>query len=193
MQTPIILASASPRRRELLAAAGISFTVEAADIDEVMTAVETAVDVACRLARSKAEHVSRRHPDRIILGADTIVSLAGQKFGKPRSMVEAVGFIEQLSGQSHEVITGVCLTRRQPAQTVVWFATTTVNFHRLAKAEITDYVKRRRPFDKAGAYAIQEDEALLVAGLSGGLRSNVIGLPVEEVVTRLSTFDVDIG
>lgn len=181
----VVLASASPRRRQLLAAAGVPILVDVAAIDETPRPDEAPVDHVLRLALAKADAVARRHPRRVVLGADTVVVLDGRIFGKPADLDDARDILRQLSGRWHEVLTGVALRRRRPAWRMVWCARTRVRFHTLSEDAIADYCRRVNTLDKAGAYGIQEHGDRVVAAIEG-LYSTVVGLPVEEVVAALA-------
>lgn len=181
---PLILASASPRRRELLAQAGVSFTCHPAHLDEATLPGEAPAATVQRLARAKAAAVAARYPRQIVLGADTMVVRNGRALGKPESLDEAREMLRFLSGHAHEVLTGVSLLRLEPPLEETWMALTRVRFHQLADAAIEEYLARVHTLDKAGAYAIQEHGDRLVAEIDG-LFSNVVGLPVEDVVARL--------
>ena len=184
MTNPLLLASASPRRRELLAQAGIHITCQPADVEGTVLPGETAVAAVQRLARAKAAAVADSAPDRIVLGADTLVVRDGQPLGKPRDLDDARRMLRALSGRGHDVLTGVCLLRRRPAWEQTWCCTTEVDFRELDDARIEAYLQRVHVLDKAGAYAIQESGDLIIAGIRG-LYSNVVGLPIEEVVREL--------
>ena len=173
---PLILASGSPRRAELLRQAGIRFEVSAPDLDETLYAGEAPEAYVRRLAAAKARHVAATHPGRLVLGADTTVVVDGQVLGKPRDAADAARMLGHLSGRSHVVLTGVCLIG--PAgETRIESAVTTVEFRPLEDAEIAGYVDSGEPMDKAGAYAIQGGAAGFVTRLDGEY-SNVVGLPV---------------
>jgi septum formation protein len=173
---PLILASASPRRADLLRAAGIRFEVVAADVDERQHPGEDAQTYVRRLATAKATHVAAAHGGRPVLGADTTVVVDGEVLGKPRNAAEAASMLERLSGRSHEVLTGVCLIGAEGrADTAV--ASTTVEFRQLTASEIDTYVASGEPMDKAGAYAIQGGAGRFVTRIDGD-HDNVVGLPV---------------
>jgi septum formation protein len=177
MTDPIlVLASASPRRAELLRASGISFTVRVADVIETRRPDESPADYALRLAREKAEAVAQG--DELVLGADTIVVLGSEIAGKPRDAADAARMLRALSGRWHEVLTGVCLLRGRQARSAL--ARTRVKFAPLSEEEIRWYVASGEPFDKAGAYAIQGYASLFVERIEGSY-SNVVGLPVQMV------------
>jgi septum formation protein len=170
----LILASASPRRAELLRAAGFDFDVMAADVDETMDAEEWPDGYVRRLALTKAEAVRPRAEGRPVLAADTIVVVDGQILGKPRDADDARRMLQMLSGRSHAVVTGVCLAAPTPQIAV---ERTTVVFAPLSEAEIDRYVESGEPMDKAGAYAIQGIASRFVRRIDGSY-SNVVGLPV---------------
>lgn len=180
----IILASASPRRSKLLQDAGIPCTVVPADIDEGYTGRETPATMVKRLAREKAEAISRQYPGEIVLGADTVVFCRNTILGKPNDAETARAMIKMLSGRTHHVYTGVCLLRGSPDYMDSWSAVTHVGFWNLTDQNIRDYLAEAHPYDKSGGYAIQEHGHKLVAHVDG-LVSTVVGLPIEEVVEHL--------
>ncbi len=189
----LVLASASPRRQELLRNAGSPFTVQAADIDESPRAGEAARDCAERLAREKALAVSRTRPQDYVLGADTIVVVGDQILGKPRDAEDAARMLRLLSGRTHAVITGVCVVGAvasgrwsvaSNAEALTACETTLVTFGELSDAEIRDYVATGEPMDKAGAYAIQGIASRWIPRIEGDY-SNVVGLPVALVYAML--------
>ena len=171
----IVLASASPRRQELLRSAGISFAVQAADIVEDPLPGEGAKECAERLAREKALAVANCRPGDVVLGADTVVVIDGQMLAKPVDAADAFRMLRLLSGRVHQVITGVCLVvRGQPA---VGSETTLVTMSEISDEEIREYVASGEPMDKAGAYAIQGRASRWIPRIEGDY-SNVVGLPV---------------
>jgi septum formation protein len=185
----IVLASASPRRQELLRNAGIPFTVQAADIDETPLAGEAPRDYAERLAREKALAVSGSRQREWVLGADTIVVIDEIVLGKPRDASEAAHMLRMLSGRTHEVITGVCITGPvagvQVASTTQTVSQSTiVTMCEISDAEIRDYIATGEPMDKAGAYAIQGIASRWIPRIEGDY-SNVVGLPVALVYRML--------
>ena len=174
--TVLVLASASPRRAELLQAAGIRFEVVPANVDEQQHAGEDAEAYVRRLAADKAAKVAGACPGRAVLGADTAVVLAGEVLGKPVDPADAAGMLSRLSGRSHLVLTGVCLIDLTGhADTAV--AATQVEFRPLSAAEIDQYVASGEPMDKAGAYGIQAGARGFIARVEGE-RDTVMGLPV---------------
>ncbi len=188
----IVLASASPRRQELLRNAGISFTVQPADIDETPLAGEAPRECAERLAREKALAVWRTRPQDFVLGADTIVVVDEAILGKPVDPADAVRMLRLLSGRVHRVITGVCLVRAGDSRDLLRAAelartaseTTLVTMNALSEDEIREYVTSGEPEDKAGAYAIQGMASRWIPRIEGDY-SNVVGLPVALVYRML--------
>lgn len=185
----LVLASASPRRQELLRNAAIPFTVQPADIDETPLANETPRACAERLAREKALAVSRLRPEDFVLGADTIVVVDDAMLGKPRDANDAARMLHLLSGRRHTVITGVCLlSPRVAGETAtghdVGSETTLVTMRELSNDEITAYVATGEPMDKAGGYAIQGIASRWIPRIEGDY-CNVMGLPVALVYAIL--------
>lgn len=177
-QQKLILASASPRRQDLLREAGIEFEVHPAHIPEIQSAGESPLEYALRLACQKAQAVAKRFPERFVLGADTIVVVDSQVLGKPRDAEDAARMLRLLSGRGHEVTTAVSLVLPRPAQAAdTRSCTTQVFFRELREPEIQDYAASGEPLDKAGAYAIQGGAALWNVRLQGDY-SNVVGLPL---------------
>ncbi len=183
----LILASSSPRRQQLLVQVSIPFAAIPVEVDETPAPSEAPADMVRRLARAKAEKAGQTHPEHVVLGADTVVALADEIFGKPADLAEARHMLATLSGRTHRVYTGVCLYRQQPRKAEVWVSITQVRFNQLSPAQIDDYLEQADPLDKAGAYAIQDHEELLIDSYDG-LYSNVVGLPIEEVLEKLTGF-----
>src|SRR5918993_1091810 len=181
---PLVLASASPRRAEILRAVGWPFEAAPADVDESREEGEEAVAYVRRLAREKAEAVARTRLFGLVLGADTVVVLEGEVLGKPRDADGARRMLRALGGRRHEVLTGVALVRAESGRCVVGHEQTRVRFGELSEAEIEEYVGTGEPADKAGAYAIQGRAALFIEGIEGDFW-NVVGLPVR-LVYRLA-------
>jgi septum formation protein len=180
----IVLASASPRRQELLRNAGIPFTVQPADINEVPLAGESPRDCAERLAREKALAVWQSRPQDYVLGADTIVVVDDAILGKPRDRDDALRMLRLLSGRTHAVITGVCLVGPVAGKIQITAETTFVTMCEISDDEIRDYIATGEPMDKAGAYAIQGIAARWIPRIEGDY-SNVVGLPVALVYAML--------
>jgi septum formation protein len=180
----LILASGSPRRAELLASAGLTFEVVPAEIDETPLPGETSEDVVSRLSRQKAESVFRDHPSSIVLAADTVVEHDGDILGKPRAAEEARRMLHDLSGDTHEVMTGftVCFPDGRRVTRVV---VTEVEFRELSREEIDRVVASGDPMDKAGAYGIQSGAAGFVSSIRGSY-TNVVGLPLAQVLEVLA-------
>lgn len=177
----IILASASPRRAELLESAGIRFDVVPGHIDETPLPGERPVDHVLRLAREKAAEVAEREGGRFYVGADTIVLCDGEIMGKPRDTDDAMRMLAKLAGQTHQVITGFAVLDRENGRAVNRAISTDVTFKPLSRGEIEAYVATGCPLDKAGAYAIQGGAAYMVERINGSY-TNVVGLPLCEVV-----------
>lgn len=178
----LILASASPRRAQLLRNAGIAFTAHATRIPERRKRSESPGKLAERLAREKAQALRTRKPGSIVLGADTIVVIRGQVLGKPRDRRDARRMLRLLSGRSHQVTTAVCLAG--PGFEDTRSETTRVTMRQLSEKEIRDYVASGEPMDKAGAYAIQGIASRFVSRIEG-CYFNVVGLPVPLVYRML--------
>ena len=181
---PIVLASGSPRRRQLLEWAEVPFDILVKDTAETYPPDLPASEVPVYIARNKALAVKEAvTPGRVILAADTVVVLGDEIIGKPRDREDAVNILSKLAGQRHVVITGVVLLK--DGQEVSFSDTTAVWFHELSREEIVGYVDRYRPYDKAGAYAIQEWIGVVgIKGIEGDFY-NVMGLPVSRVVRAL--------
>jgi septum formation protein len=186
---PLILASQSPRRSELLTTAGIPFTVRVREVEEIRAPGEPPDAYARRLARAKAE-AAWENRDEIVLGADTIVVLDQQVLEKPRDAADARSMLERLAGREHTVITAICL--RHPSGVQVDSTATRVRFAPLAESEIADYVASGEPMDKAGAYAIQGLASKFVERVEG-CYFNVIGLPLSQVYRYLKSLEKDVG
>jgi septum formation protein len=184
----LVLASASPRRQELLRNAGISFTVQPADVDETPLPGEPPRECAERLARDKALAVWRLRPQDVVLGADTIVVVDEAILGKPIDPADAARMLRQLSGRVHRVITGVCVVEAaatgENRELRNASETTLVTMNDLSDDEIRDYVATGEPMDKAGAYAIQGMASRWIPRIEGDY-SNVVGLPVALVYRML--------
>lgn len=174
----LVLASASPRRADLLTSAGFAFDVVPADVDERVLAGEDPAAHVRRLALAKALAVAPFYPDRVVIGADTVVVIDGLILGKPDGDEAAAVMLRRLSGRSHDVLTGVCLCHAAAVRQAV--ERSTVRFAPLTEQEIASYVASGEPRDKAGAYAIQGLASRFVVSVEGSY-SNVVGLPVSTI------------
>jgi septum formation protein len=181
LQDVLILASASPRRHELLLAAGIDHIVRPANVEEARRPAESPLDFVRRIAEEKARAVAAR-PEDIVLGADTIVWVGNEVLGKPENEEDAARMLRRLSGRDHLVCTGVCLLSLE--RTVVDLEKTRVFFSALTEEEISEYTRSGEPRDKAGAYAIQGLASKFITRVEGSYH-NVVGLPVSLVYRYL--------
>jgi septum formation protein len=181
---PLILASASPRRHELLRGLGMTFDVVPSGVDEGEDPDTEPGALVRWHAREKAEAVSRQHPKSWVLSADTLVVYRHTVLGKPAGAEEAAAMLQKLSGREHQVFSGLCLRRRDPTFLRLESFATNVRFKSLSTAEIAAYVRTGEPLDKAGAYGIQGLGAFLVASIHGSY-TNVVGLPLCEAVEWL--------
>ena len=182
---PLILASESPRRSQLLRSVGLALEVIPSGVEEWESPDKEPAALVKRRAYEKARAVSFLHPRSWVLSADTIVVHRDTILGKPTSAEEASAMLQRLNGQMHQVFSGVCLSRYEPAFIRIECFRTDVGFRMLSDAEIGAYVKTGEPFDKAGAYGIQGMGAFLVKSVNGSY-TNVVGLPLCEVVEWLT-------
>jgi septum formation protein len=188
MITPrLILASASPRRKELLTEAGYDFVVIPSQAEELHDSHLTARELCQLNAHRKARSIAKRYPDDLILGADTLVYLGTTLYGKPSSRADARRMLEELQGTRHQVVTGVSVIQWRSHQERLFVETTYVTFRKLNPALLEQYLGKVDTLDKAGGYAIQEQGDELVASIEGSY-SNVVGLPVERTREELSRF-----
>lgn len=181
----IILASGSPRRRELLAKMGYEFEIQIPDVDEHVDG--TAEDVVGILSRRKAEAVAAQNADGIVIASDTLVSLYGAALGKPVDKEDAFRMLRTLSGKTHEVFTGVTIIDAASGKSETRCVRAGVSFRALSDQEIYDYIATGEPMDKAGAYGIQGGAGKFVKALDGSLE-NVIGFPIDDVADMLHDF-----
>jgi septum formation protein len=179
-----ILASASPRRGELLKLMGLDFDILPANIDETFRPGETPREHVLRLAEEKALAVALSHPDAWVLGADTIVVVAGEILGKPGSLKEAATMLEKLSGREHDVFTGFSIVRQDRGVRVREVVGSSVLFREIDDDEMAWYTGTAEPYDKAGAYAVQGMGGCFIREIRGSC-TNVVGLPLCEVVDAL--------
>jgi septum formation protein len=185
----IILASNSPRRRELLRQIGLSFSTDPSDVDEQVRAGESPESYAVRVALDKARTAAARVGNGIVIAADTIVVLDDHILGKPADRLDAERMLSLLSGRMHVVITGLAVTDAADGKTVTGISLTRVWFRDLSQHEIASYVKSGEPLDKAGAYGIQGKGALLVKRIEG-CYFNVVGLPLSLLGELLRNFSI---
>jgi septum formation protein len=177
---PLILASASPRRAELLRLLQAEFQIIPSDAEELAHEHLSPLEICQLNAHRKARAVAKKIPDALVLGADTLVFLDDEILGKPRNLKEAEHMLSRLQGRTHQVVTGVSLIHLRGHRERLFAVSTDVTFRPLTAAQIGNYLSRMNPLDKAGAYAIQEHGDMIVSEISGS-RSNVVGLPVERV------------
>jgi septum formation protein len=185
---PLILASNSPRRSELLRSLGLDFNVIPSDAAEIHTEQLTATEISQLNAYCKARAVAKKFPDALVLGADTLVALETTLFGKPSNLEDAYRMLKQLQGRTHRVVTGVCLLHLRGHRQKLFADATDVTFRPLDIGEIRDYLAHINPLDKAGAYAIQEGGDKIVESISGSF-SNVVGLPLERLRAELALWE----
>lgn len=178
----IILASASPRRKELLTVAGVEFDIVVKDVDETVPDGTLPIEAAKMTAKKKALAVAKDFEDCTVIGADTIVVTNGKILGKPADKDDACRMLRMLSGIEHEVITGVCIASGEKIDNFA--VTSKVKFYELTDEEIKNYVATGEPMDKAGSYGIQGRGCTLVEKIEGDY-FNIVGLPVAEVVRRI--------
>jgi septum formation protein len=185
---PLILASASPRRAELLKLLRVKFRIIPSDATEVVHEHLTPLEICQLNAHRKARAVAKRIPDALVIGADTLVFLDNKILGKPRNLADARRMLARLQGRTHQVVTGVSLIHLRAHRERVFAISTDVLFHPLDAGQIRDYLSRINPLDKAGAYAIQESGEKIISEISGSY-SNVVGLPVERLREELSAWN----
>jgi septum formation protein len=190
MNSPtLILASASPRRADLLRQFEFEFLVVPSAVEESSAEDLSAGEVAQLNAYRKARAVSKRFPDAVTLGVDTVVALGPAIFGKPADLAEAEKMVSALQGKTHQVVTGVCLIHLRGHRQKIFWEQTDVTFRALTPAQIQHYHTEVNPLDKAGAYGIQEKSVVVVESISGSF-SNVAGLPMERLQAELAGFGI---
>ncbi len=190
-QDGIILASASPRRKQLLEQIGLQFSIEPSQADETIDPAETPEQAVCRLSLAKAQEIcaATQSSARWIIGSDTIVVRSGMILGKPRDREHARSMLRQLSGAEHQVVSGIAIIDRLDGQQFVEAVSTRVRFRKLSADEIDRYIATGEADDKAGAYAIQGLGVCFVAGIEGSY-SNVVGLPLCRLTLALKEMGV---
>src|SRR6266704_251929 len=184
---PLILASESPRRAELLRQLGYDFKVVPSGTPEIHHGDLTAQEIAQINAYRKARAVAKKYPDALVIGADTLVFMDRILFGKPKSLEAAYEMLEQLQGKAHTVVTAICLLHLRSHRQRIFAENTAVTFRPLDAVKIRRYLAKVNPLDKAGAYAIQEEGDLIVERISGSY-TNVVGLPLERLRPELQAW-----
>ena len=189
MRPRLLLASSSPRRRELLSDAGIAFEVVAPDVPESESRALSIRELTTLNATRKALAVSSGYPDAVVLAADTLVALDGRVIGKPTDMADAVAILRRLSGREHQVCTSVFISQREERQTHSFYLISHVRFRALSERGIAAYLAKINPLDKAGAYAAQGHGREIIERIVGSY-TNVVGLPIDETLAALRRFDI---
>ncbi len=187
----LILASGSPRRKELLGKLGVDFTVVVSPAEEIHDASLGMAALCEENARLKAAAVAQGHPDCAVIGADTLVFIDGEPLGKPKTIEEACAMLRRLSGREHQVCTGVCIAG-PGGGLVVFHDVTNVLFHELDEVKISEYLEKTSPLDKAGAYGIQDHGEMIVDRIDGAF-DNVMGLPLEKLAKALKEIGLPIA
>jgi septum formation protein len=187
----IILASKSPRRREILETMGVSFEIDVADVDESVSDDFSPVEAVCEISKRKAQRIAERHgEDEIVISADTVVVIDGKIIGKPKDKEDAFCILKNLSGRTHEVYTGFTVSGNGKTKTD--FEVTKVHFKELCDDDIRRYIATGEPMDKAGAYGIQQKGNLFVDYIHGDYY-NVVGFPISKIcVTILELFGINL-
>ena len=183
--TQIILASQSPRRKELLSLIADNFEIIPADIDESLPENTDVFSAAEILATKKAEYIAKDNPDKLVIGCDTVVICEGKILGKPKNEADAFEMLSLLSGKAHKVLSGVCLCKNGKARSFT--QSSDVYFYLLTEAEINEYIATRDPFDKAGSYGIQTQGYFMVEKIDGDY-NNIVGLPIARLRREIISF-----
>lgn len=186
MMKKIILASSSPRRKEILEMVGLKFEIDPSNYEEVLDQNLNPSDLAEKLSLGKAQGVAKRHANSIIIGADTVAFVNGKNIGKPHIKENAIKILTELSGKKHLIVTGFTIIDTEIGKKVTRSVKTNVYFRSLTSEEINEYVDTGEPLDKGGAYAIQGKGSLLIEKIEGDY-FNVVGLPISKVVEVLKT------
>jgi septum formation protein len=189
VNSALLLASNSPRRQDLLAAAGFKFATVDPQVVETFNLDLTARELTTLNAIRKGIAVARTHPDKIVLAADTLVALGNEIIGKPANLDEAVEMLQRLSGRRHEVYSAVFLSDPARARSTTFYEISRVYFQRLSDSAIQAYIEKVNPLDKAGAYAAQGDRGRVLRRIEGSV-TNVVGLPMEKTIAALARFDI---
>jgi len=185
----IILASSSPRRKEIFSKTGLPFTVEHSEYEEDMTLPVSPTELVQHLADGKAKAVSDRHPDSLIIAADTIIAFGGRVLGKPKSKDEAIRTLSALSGKENDIITGVTIQDGKTGKNVRFADTTKIFMKEISESDIAAYVDTGEPMNKAGSYALQGLGAIFIERIEGDFFS-AMGLPLARLVEQLKAFGV---
>jgi septum formation protein len=185
----LILASASPRRRELLRSLGLEFEIVPSDAPELHDSKIPVAELCALNAVNKAKSIAVQFPEALVIGADTLVALDGEIYGKPASLREAHEMLRRLQGHTHQVVTGVALLHNASSRSDSFAIETTVTFRALNDEQIQNYIAAVHVLDKAGAYGIQEKGDMIVEKICGSF-TNVVGLPVEELSSRLQKWGI---
>jgi septum formation protein len=191
MTKPVVLASSSPRRRELLERAGLQFTIDPSETDEKLDDSRGPEELAKLISSMKARSAAQRHPGSIIIAADTFGVLDGKLLGKPCDAADAQEMLRRMSGKCHLVLTGFTILDSESGKAVSRVVKTKVYFNELSSGQIDEYVATGEPLDKAGAYAIQGLGAGMVEKIEGDY-FNVVGLPVSALARELKKFGIEL-
>ena len=189
MATSLVLASASPRRQSLLAAAGFKFQIARAAVAERFDRNLTLRELTLYNAARKGLSVARAQPQAVILAADTLVAIDNEVMGKPADLTEAVKTLRRLSGRAHEVCTGVAIFQLSKGRVSIFFETSHVQLRSLTTDAIRAYLAKVNPLDKAGAYAAQDNGSEIIESIEGSF-TNVVGLPMERTIAELRRFAI---
>ncbi len=192
MRPRLLLASSSPRRRELLSEARVGFEVVSPDAPESESTALSIRELTTLNATRKARAVAQREPDAVVLAADTLVALDGRVIGKPADLNDAIAILRRLSGREHQVCTSVFVCRAAARKTKSFHVLSHVQFRSLNDAEIASYLAKINPLDKAGAYAAQGHGREIIARIRGSY-TNVVGLPMDETLAALREFGIEPG
>ncbi len=184
---PLILASASPRRAEILRQLNLDFQIISSDAAEIFDEQLSPLELCQLNAHRKARAIAKKRPDALVLGADTLVFLDHEIMGKPSDLAEARRMLSRLQGRTHRVVTGVSLIHLRAHHERIFAVSTAVTFHPLNADQINVYLSKMNPLDKAGAYAIQEHGDTIVSEISGSF-SNVVGLPMEKLKEEIQAW-----
>lgn len=188
MRKRFIVASASPRRKELLLSSGFEFEIIPSDADETLESGIDAYDAVKELSKRKAESVLKNNSEAVVLGCDTVVALDGKILGKPKNEEDAFSMLKMLSGKTHRVYTGVCITDGKKTESFVSCAE--VTFYELSDETVKSYILSKEPMDKAGAYGIQGLGSVLVKNINGDYFT-IVGLPLAQTARALAKFKIN--